>query len=500
MLKKIFIAIALSVLMLHGVPQSINWMADGNSYTTLESGKIVKVELPSMKKTTLVEADQFIPKGSTQALSITGYKWSADYRKMLLNVKTATLYHKTTGEVWVYNTVDHQLSQLGKGLRQDGLMYAKFSPDGNRVAYVYQDKNNGIVVYNLYVEDLRSGQIKQLTFDIKDRIINGTFDWVYAEELFCSDGFRWSPDGTRIAYWNTDASQVRNYLMLNTTDSTYSFVVPVEYPKAGTDPSPVRIGVVDIANAKTRWVNTSDDLRQHYLTKMEWADDNSLIIQQLNRKQNESKILVANAGTGECKTIWSDNDKAWIDVEPFWNGGDNTGWDWLEGKKAFIWASEKDGWRHLYRIGMDGSEKLITKGNFDVMKLYLSDAKDNMVYFSASPDNATQRYLYRTKLDGSGTPERVNAKEPEGTHAYTVSPNGKWARHSFSSHLYYPASEWISLPGYKPLDDKMSIAKNLKEDPIGKQISFFQVKTEDGIVMDGWMAKPKDFDPNKKYP
>jgi len=500
MLKQITITILLSILTINCLPQALNWMADGNSYTIFESRKVVKIEIPSMKKTTLIEADQLIPKGSTIALQPSGYKWSDDYNKLLINVKTTTLYHKTTGEVWVYNTTDKKLVQLGQGLRQNGLMYAKFSPDANKVAYVYQDKKNDAVVYNLYVEDLLSGKVKQLTFDTKDRNINGTFDWVYAEELYCRDGFRWSPDGTKIAYWNTDASKVRNYLMLNTTDSTYSFVVPVEYPKAGTDPSPVKIGVVDIAKAKTKWINTSSDLRQNYLTRMEWADDNALIIQQLNRKQNESRILVADTKTGDCNRIWKENDSTWVDIEAAWNGGDNVGWNWIEGKKAFVWASEKDGWRHLYRIGMDGSEKLITTGNFDVMKIYLIDEMHNVIYFSASPTNATQRYLYKTRLDGSGAPERVSNTEPDGTHNYTMSPNGNWARHSFSSHLYYSASEWVSLPSYKPVDDKLSIANNLKEDPLGKQISFFQVKTVDGIVIDGWMAKPKDFDPTKKYP
>jgi len=500
MLKKTFLFVLMIILTLNCLPQSINWLADGNSYTLNEGGKIVKVDLPSMNKTTLVESDQFIPQGTTQALQISGYKWSEDNIKLLLNVKTKTLYHKTTGEVWVYNTENHKLVQLGKGLRQNGLMYAKFSPNSKKVAYVYQDKKNNNVVYNLYVEDLLTGGLKQLTFDAKDRNINGTFDWVYAEELYCLDGFRWSPDGTRIAYWNTDASKVRNYLMLNTTDSTYSFVVPVEYPKAGTDPSPVKIGVVDLATARTRWINTEGDLRQNYLTKMEWANNNTLIIQQLNRKQNESRILMASTLTGASKHIWTENDKTWVDIEPSWNGGDNTGWNWIEGKKAFVWASEKDGWRHLYRIGLDGTEKLITTGNFDVMKIYLIDEKNNLVYFSASPTNATQRYLYRSKLDGSVPPERVNSKDLDGTHNYVMSPNGNWARHSFSSHLYYPATEWISLTDYKPLDDKQSVANNLKEDPLGKQVSFFQVTTVDSIVIDGWMAKPKDFDPNKKYP
>ncbi len=500
MIKKNLLAILFCVLTLGCFSQSVNWLVNGDSYTTIDNGKIVRIDLPSMRRTTLIEAAQLKPKDAKQSISVSAVNWSADNKKALLGVKTTTRYHKTTGEVWVYDMESKKLTQLGNGLRQDGLMYAKFSPDAQHVAYVYQDKNPGNVVYNLYVEDLNSGKIKQLTFDTKDRIINGTFDWVYAEELYCRDGFRWSPDGKRIAYWNTDASKVRNYLMLNTTDSIYSFVVPVEYPKAGEDPSPVKIGVVDIASAKTKWMNIEGDPRQNYLTRMEWANDHELILQQLNRKQNESRIILADTENGSTKKIWTENDKTWVDIEAAWNVGDNAGWNWIENKKAFVWASEKDGWRHLYRIDTDGKESLITKGNFDVMKLYLIDEPNNLVYFSASPDNATQRYLFKTKLDGSGSPERVKPDELAGTHNYLFSPNGKWARHSFSSHLYFPVTEWVSLPGYLPVDEKTSIAKNIKEDPFGKQVSFFQVTTVDGIVIDGWIAKPKDFDASKKYP
>jgi len=479
---------------------SITWMPNGNSYTSLDKYSIVKTELPSMAKSVLFDLEKLIPKDEANPRSVSAYSMSKDQKQVLLKINTKTLYHKTTGEVWVYNSTDGKIKQLGKALRTDGLMYPKFSPDGTKVAYVYQDKTKNKVVYNIYSEDLKTGKIKQMTFDTRDRSINGTFDWVYSEELFCTDGFRWSNDGTRIAYWNVDASKVQNYLMLNTTDSIYPFTVPVEYPVAGEDPSPAKIGVVDLATAKTKWINIEGDPAQNYLTKMEWSSKNELIIQQMNRKQNVSKLLLANTVTGTSKVLWSDTDKAWIDIEGTWNTNDNAGWNWIESGKAFVWASEKDGWRHLYRIGMDGKESLITKGDFDVIKICLIDEPNNIVYFAATPENATQRYLYVTKLDGSETPRRVTPADFTGTNDYTFSPNGKWAKHNFSGHLYSSASEWLAMPAHAPVDEAKSILKNLKEDPFGKQVSFFKVTTEDGITLDGWIAKPKDFDPSKKYP
>ncbi len=477
------------------------WQPDGNSFLSLDKYKVMKTEMPLMTKTTLYDFEKLIPDEGSRQRSISSFSLSDDQQRLILNVDTKTEYHKITSECWVYTVASGKMQQLGKALRANGLMYAKLSPGkGDKAVYVYQDQGKGSVVYNLYLEDLNSGEIKQLTFDTRDRSINGTFDWVYSEELYCKDGFRWSPDGTAIAYWNIDASQVRNYLMLNTTDSTYSFTVPVEYPVAGEDPSPAKIGVVDIATAQTKWMNLEGDPRQNYLTRMEWSGNRELIIQQLNRKQNVSKIILADALSGQCRLLYTDTDRAWVDVEASWNINDNRGWNWIESKKAFVWASEKDGWRHLYRIDMKGKESLITKGDFDVIKIYNIDEANNYVYFAASPDNATQRYLYRTHLNGAGQAERLTPAGLGGMNDYSVSPGGKWARHSFSSHLYMPASEWISLPDNKQLDESKSIEKNLKEDPFGKQISFFKVTTQEGITLDGWMAKPKDFDPAKKYP
>ena len=175
--------------------------------------------------------------------------------------------YDTRGDYWVFDMQNKTLKQLGKGKPEASLMFAKFSPDGTKAAYV-----SG---HNIYMEDLATGAIKPLTTDGTQRLINGTFDWVYEEEFDCRDGFRWSPDGKSIAYWQIDASKIKNYLMLNTTDSTYSFVIPVEYPVAGEDPSLCKVGVVNVATAKTKWMNVPGDAVQHYIPRMQWADNSS---------------------------------------------------------------------------------------------------------------------------------------------------------------------------------------------------------------------------------
>ncbi|HLA57647.1 MAG TPA: DPP IV N-terminal domain-containing protein, partial [Puia sp.] len=336
------------------------------------------------------------------------------------------------------------------------------------------------------------------------KMINGTFDWVYEEELNCRDGFRWSPDSRSIAYWQINDSSTRDYYMLNTTDSVYSRVIPVEYPVAGQLPSPYKIGVVQINTAKTQWMKIpADDKNGSYLPRMEWAANSSeLIVQRLNRSQNVSDIMLCNAKSGDVKQIYSEKDKAWIDVISEW---DDTykmgGWDWLNKGSEFLWDSDKDGWRHLYRIGRDGkNEVLITKGPYDVIEISLIDEKNNLLYFLASPENATQAYLYRCTLDGKGEAERLTPANQPGTHEYELSPNGKFASNTYSNYYTMRQQEWITLPDHQALSGSRPANPAKGSDSAASNISFFKIVTAEGVSMDGWMQKPIPFDSTKKYP
>jgi len=472
--------------------QQVKWAKDGRSYYRAEGGDIVKYTLPQNTKTVVLAKDKIKPVNS-----IRNFAFSDDEQELLIYTNTKKVWRlDTRGDYWVYKMSDSSFHQLGKSLPASSLMFAKFSPDGTKAAYVSN--------YNLYVEDIAGG-IKQLTTDGTRKLINGTFDWAYEEEFFCRDGFRWSPDSKQLAYWQIDAKNTTDYLMLDNTDSIYPVVKPVEYPVAGVPPSPFRIGVVDVGSAQTKWMDIpTDPLLQSYVPRMEWAArSNELIVQHLNRKQNESELLLCNTVTGTSNVIYTEKDSAWIDILPLWDQDYAMGgWDWLGGGAAFLWASEKDGWRHLYRVSRDGKkETLVTTGQYDVMDIVRVDEKGGFVYFMASPDNATQKYLYRTRLDGKGNAERLSPAGQPGMHEYRVSPDGAFANHSFSNYYTPGTTEWISLPKHKsitatsPVDDALA-----KADKTKTGIEFFKVKTAEGVEMDAWMVKPKGFDAAKKYP
>jgi dipeptidyl-peptidase 4 len=500
-LKVLAMTLLIILTSVNAIPQrgEIKWAPEGSSYYTLANNSIILHTLPANDSRVLISGQQLTPEGYTAPLRISYFSFTPAQQKALIFTNTKRVWRiNTKGDYWVFDLQSGKLQQVGKKLPESSLMFAKLSPDGKSAAYVSGN--------NLYVEDLASAQIKPLTTDGSVTMINGTFDWVYEEEFFCRDGFRWSPDSKSIAYWQIDAKNIRKFYMINNTDSIYPQIIPVEYPKVGQKPSSCRVGVVNISDAKTTWMNVPGDPAQNYIVRMEFIPlTNNLLIQQLNRKQNDSKLFISDGFTGETRLIQEETDKQWVDL---YIGDANTyavdytnNFTWFNGNKSILWVSEKDGWRHLYQVSLEGeAEKLITKGNYDIISIKQIDPKSGFVYFMASPENATQKYLYRTKLNGNGEPELICPVSLKGTHDYSFSPDGKYAIHSFSSHSIKPAVEIITVAGHKPLIEKEGIVARLDSLKTNSNTEFFKITTVDNVEMDGWMVKPKDFDPNKKYP
>lgn len=453
------------------------WAGDGNALVEWKPGAKEATDIITGKAVALTSTRQ---SGTL----------SEDGSKSLVKTAGKKVWrYETKGSYKVVDLADGSSHELGKGFEAAELMFPKFSPDGRSVAYVYKN--------NIYLEDIASGQIRPLTTDGCESIVNGTSDWVYEEELGLRDCFRWSPDGQYIAFWQFDTSGTGTFYMINNVDSIYSKPIPLPYPKAGTTNSAVKVGVITLSDGGIHWFDIPGNPRENYLATMDFIPGgDEVMIQQLDRRQQFNKVWYGNVRDMSLKHIYTDHDDAFLDV--------NDDIVWLEDGKYFLWNSEKDGWRHLYRVSRDGSsETLITKGNFDVISILKMDIKGGYVYFYATPeDDAVHRYLYRSRLDGKKDTERLT---PEGqypaSNSYTLSANSKYAIHTYSNANTPTVTEVVALPSHKVikvLDD--NAAYKAEYDKFGfSDTEYFKVDIGD-VILDAWMTKPKDFDPAKKYP
>jgi dipeptidyl-peptidase-4 len=487
------------------------WLGAGDAYTTLEDSvavpgakDIVRYGAAGGERSILVSASQLIPAHAKEPLAIEDYVWSRDMQRLLIFTNSKRVWRQNTrGDYWVLDRTSAVLRRLGGNAPSSTLMFAKFSPDGSKAAYVREN--------NLFAEDVTSGAIVTLTQDGSATTINGTSDWVYEEELDLRDGFRWSPDGREIAYWQFDATGVGTYPLLYNLGAPGEIVtgfpypglgryptrVDLPYPIAGSTNSAARVGVVSVAGGKTRWIDVPGNPRENYIARMEWvpAAAHELVIEHLNRLQNQNEVLLADSGSGGVKRIFLDRDDAWVDYVPEFT--------WVAGGNEFLWLSERSGWRQAFRVSREGKVQPITHGAFDVISFSGLDEKAGFLYFVASPENATQRYLYRARLDGSGEAERVTPRNTGGTNRYDVSPNGYWAFHTHSSADVPPGVELVQLPAHtasRTLVENSALRAAAAPFLATASSEFFQLDVGDGITFDGRMFKPANFDAAKKYP
>jgi dipeptidyl-peptidase 4 len=473
------------------------WLEDGSAYTTLERSAgdqdardIIRYDAANGTRSVLIGAASLKPNGASQPLVIEDYAWSQDGRKLLVYTNSKQVWRQNTrGDYWVFDIPSKKLSQIDKTATPSTLMFAKFSPDATRVGYVREN--------NLYVQDLATGRITQLTRNGSKRVINGTFDWVYEEELDLRDGWRWSPDGRSIAYWQFDTEGVPDYYLINNTDSLYPRITTIQYPVAGETNSAGRVGVVSAAGGVTRWLQIPGNPRNNYIARMDWAgNSDEVVLLHLNRRQNDLNVMLGNARTGQVRTILNEKDDAWVDI----NFDDIS---WLADGKRLLWLSERDGWRHVYVASRAGGEpQLITRGAFDVISIEALDEKGGWLYYIASPDNATQRYLYRIELKGNGTPQRVTPASEAGSHSYTISPNAAWAFHNYSTISSPPLIDLVHLPDHRvvrTLAANSAVIAKVKELDITPP-EFVKVDVGAGVTLDGWVIKPPHFDSSKRYP
>jgi dipeptidyl-peptidase 4 len=473
----------------------IVWSKLGGTYFTLKTSaaegsgqSLVRVDAATGAETIVVSTEAFIPPGESQPLVIDSFAVSAEESRLLIYTNSRRVWRlNTRGDYWVLEIATRELRKLGGDAAPSTLMFAKFSPDGSRVAYVREN--------NLYVEDVAGGQIIALTTDGSAKVINGTADWVNEEELGIRDGYRWSPDGLTIAFWSFDTTGVQEFHLVDYTQGTYPRLTSFPYPKVGTTNSASRLGIVPAAGGEVCWAELQGDPREHYLPQMEWFPDGSaILIQQMNRLQNINRVLRWDVKSNAVEPILTETDAAWLENEnPV---------RWLKHGTGFLWLSERSGWKHAYRASVDGNEfSPITAGPFDVLSVEAIDEARGVLYFAASPDHPTQRDLYRISF-ADGQPERLSLGNQLGWHTYDVSPDAQWAIHRYSTFTTPPVVELIRLPDHsvvRVLTNNSQLREKLAalDRPVTE---FFRVDIGNGLLLDGWCLKPPSMTPSGKYP
>lgn len=475
----------------------LRWTKSGDGFTkfepspTVQGGTdLVSYDAATNNRTVLIPAEKLIPKGETKPLALQNFDWTADNKQVLIYTNSKKVWRANTrGDYWVLDMTSGDLKKLGGAVAKPStLMFAKFSPDGSKIGYVREN--------NIYVENLADGKITALTTDGSKTIVNGTADWVNEEEFFLRDCWRWSPDSKSVAYWQFDTEGSKDFVLIDNTKDLYPVLTYIPYPKAGTTNAAVRAGVVSASGGATVWMKTPGDLRQNYIVMLDFTDNpNEIIIQHMNRLQNTNQVMIADAKTGAVKTILTEKDDTWVDLLM-------PKMKWIENGKSFLWMSERGGWRQVYKVSRDGADvKLITAGDYDVEDISAVD-ESGWLYFIASPGNATQRYLFRKKLDGTGPLEKITPENQKGWNGYNISPNNRWAVHTYSAFTTAPRFELVNLTNktvVRSMEDNAELQTKIDKIKKGAQ-EFFQVDIGGGTTLDGWMLKPPGFDPSKKYP
>lgn len=478
----------------------VSWMPEGGNYFVKQKSEtgngndIVLINpLKPEKKEVLIAAKDLIPKGSDEPISIDSFQVSDRGERILIFNNTARVWrYNTRGDYWIADPNNGTVRKLGKSdFEPSEMKFAKFSPDGENVAYVYKR--------NIYVENLKSKSITQITKTESQYIINGTSDWVYEEELDLRDGFQWSQDGNQIVFWRFDTSDVGVFTMINNTDGLYPRLIQFQYPKVGTTNSAVSIGIYNVTGGETKYVSLPGDPRENYPARIDWVPGTcGFLLQYLNRLQNKNTILEVNAIDGSVRTVFEDKDKTWVEV------CDQIKW-WGNGRH-FTFVSEEDGWKHVYLVDVKTGEKtLLTPGRFDIVDLYRIDLEKRECHFLASPDDSTSRYLYRQEFE-SELLHRLTPKDQPGWHQYSYSADGETAVHTWSRFGQPSVVETIRVADHSSIELKESNAelKRKLESLKPNQHDFFQVEIDGGdgksVTIDASIMYPAGFNKEKKYP
>ena len=379
---------------------------------------------------------------------------------------------------WRYDVRSGERTKLAEHSKSSENEQRLLSPDGKRKLEIRDG--------NLFVRDLDSKRRIRLTDRPSDR------DITYRNPV-------WSPNGQEISFVEVDRTDIRFRPILVPGDPTYPKVERHRYARVGGKIEALRVGVVDAKGQQIRWLPIETPEEGFYLGQVQWAgNSNEILVETISRFRDTHEFLIAKLD-GAAQSIYHETNDAWAVGSHRINAGLN----WIDDGRSFVVVSEKDGWRHAYRCSRDGkTETKLTTGEYDMIDRAAIDEEAGWYYFYASPENGTQKYLYRVPLDGSGKLERISPSDRPGTHNYDFSPDAKWAVHTYSTLNNPPVVDLIEVENHRvvsTLEDNNDLRERAKQ-TIAHPTEFVQIDIGDGVVMDASITKPRDFDESKKYP
>ncbi len=465
----------------NNLPQQIRWHDNGRLFTFTrkdpESGllDIHEHEVGSGKTRLIIRGDALRHQGEPVGMS--SYRWAARRQYILLaGPVNLTWDGRHEAPHYIYEPATAQLWPLAGD--NPGLRHVQLSPDGEHAGYVLEN--------NLYITALKDRTTRAVTTDGDSNIFNGIFD--YGSRMFSrGPAWSWSPDGKKIAFWRLDVTGVKVFYMVDELGK-YNTIRPLKYPNTGERLALTRIGVFDLVSGRTSWMDTGD-APDGYIPRVNWTNSSdTLAIQRQTRDHDNLYLLLADAVTGKSRVIVKDTDPAWVEVTN----------DLLlfRNQERFVWTSEKSGYRHAYLYDYEGNETRLTDGDWEISALIGLDERAGWLYFHAKKDSFIDRHVYRVKLDGSKL-ERLTEKP--GWHEWQLSPDRQLVIETRSD-----ANTPHSMSLRRASGELIRVLDPGKVEAMGKyampRTEFIKVATGDGIVIDGYMIKPPDFDPGKKYP
>jgi dipeptidyl-peptidase-4 len=457
---------------------SADWSVGGSAFTRLENRsrgqqELVSYDAATGRRSVVISTKQLMPEGQSRPTSIRDYEVSGRGNAILLEAASDS---GRGADLWLFDTTKKALRKLVEHVSSYGGRNS-FSPDSAHILY---RKQRGLFAFALQAD--RSVPLAKLSDGI---------------------GFQsvvWSPNGNKVAFVQSDDRNVKRRAMLIPTDPTYPEVARRPFALIGTPIPVLRVGVVDVTGGPVTWVDIPEEKQGFYIGDLGWTKDSKdVLLKKLSRSRDSREFFLADAETGKVRRIYHETDPAWVEA----SYQANAGLDWINGGKEFLILSEKDGWRQAFVFSREGEElRCLTPGKSDIINRGIVDQASGWFYYIASPDNATQRYLYRVRLDGAKSPERITPPDQSGSHDYDFSPDGRWALHTWSTFDTPPTTELVSLPQHETirvLEDNRSLRDRVAP-LIPRPTEFFELDIDEGVKMDAWMVKPRDFDPTQQYP